>query len=145
MGILTPLSGSWSSTLSLRVRLVISRLDLIFALPLDFYGRVRVVRAMFLPCALHGVEASYLSKGSFLKLRAAVMRAVWSRKHLLVLVLYLAFWMCHMVVILLFVLSGSGFVCFVGICLLGLMRILGCTGFWILFMMAVPVMVLFML
>ena len=49
----------WSSTLSLRVRLVISRLDLILALPLDFYGRVRIVRAMFLPCALHGVEASY--------------------------------------------------------------------------------------
>ena len=70
----------WSSTLSLRVRLVISRLDLIFALPLDFYGRVRVVRTMFLCCALHGVEASYLSKGGFLKLRAAVMRAVWSRK-----------------------------------------------------------------
>ena len=70
----------WSSTLSLRVRLVISRLDLIFALPLDFYGRVRVVRAMFLLCALHGVEASGLYKGSFLKLRAAVMRAVWSRK-----------------------------------------------------------------
>ena len=37
----------WSSTLSLRVRLVISRLDLVFALPLDFYGRVRVVRTMF--------------------------------------------------------------------------------------------------
>ena len=55
----------WSSTLSLRVRLVISRLDLVFALPLDFYGRIRVVRAMFLPCALHGVEASYLSKGVF--------------------------------------------------------------------------------
>ena len=70
----------WSSTLSLRVRLVISRLDLIFAHPLDFYGRVRVVRTMFLSCALHGVEASYLSKGGFFKLRAAVMRAVWSRK-----------------------------------------------------------------
>ena len=51
-----------------------------FALPLDFYGRVRIVRAMFLPCVLHGVEASFLSKGVFLKLRAAVMRAVWSRK-----------------------------------------------------------------
>ena len=75
----TTLRG-WSSTLSLRVRLVISRLDLVFALPLDFYGRIRVVRAMFLPCALHGVEASYLSKGGFLKLRAAIMRAVWSRK-----------------------------------------------------------------
>ena len=62
--------------MSLGVRLVISRLDLIFAPPLDFYGRVRIVRAMFLPCALDGVEASYLSKGVFLKLRAAVMRAV---------------------------------------------------------------------
>ena len=66
----TSLRG-WSSTSSFRVRLVISRLDLVFALPLDFYGRIRVVRAMFLPCALHGVVASYLSKSSFLKLRAA--------------------------------------------------------------------------
>ena len=73
----TTLRG-WSSALSLRVRLVISRFDLNFALPLDFYGRVRVVRALFLPCAL--LEASYLSKGSFWKLRAAVMHAVWSRK-----------------------------------------------------------------
>ena len=72
----------WSSTLSTRVRLVISRLDLVFALHLDFHGRIRVVRAMFIPCALHGIEASYLSKGGFLKLRAAVMRAVWSRKQL---------------------------------------------------------------
>ena len=75
----TTLRG-WTSTLSLRVRLVISRLDLIFALPLDFHGRVRVVRTMFPSCALHGVEASFLSKGVFLNLRAAVMRAVWSRK-----------------------------------------------------------------
>ena len=30
----------WSSTVAARVRLVISRLVLIFALPLDFYGRV---------------------------------------------------------------------------------------------------------
>ena len=29
---------------------------------------------------LHGVESSFMSKGRFLKLRAAVMRAVWSRK-----------------------------------------------------------------
>ena len=33
----------WSSTLAARVRLVISRLVLIFVLPLDFHGRVRVV------------------------------------------------------------------------------------------------------
>ena len=70
----------WSSTSSTRVRLVTSRFDLISAVHLDFHGRIRVVRAMFLPCALHGIEAPYLSKGVFLKLRAAVMRAVWSRK-----------------------------------------------------------------
>ena len=51
----------WSSTLATGVRLVISRLVLIFALPLDFHGRVRVVRSMYLPAALHGIEASLLA------------------------------------------------------------------------------------
>ena len=37
-----------------RPRLAISRLALIFVFPLDFHGRVRVVRTMFLPFALHG-------------------------------------------------------------------------------------------
>ena len=44
----------WSSTLAARVRSVISRLVLVFVLPLDFHGRVRVVRSMYLPAALHG-------------------------------------------------------------------------------------------
>ena len=101
----TTLRG-WSSTLSLRVRLAISRLDLIFARPLDFYGRIRVVRAMFLPCALHGVEASYLSKGGFFEVACCHYACCLV---LLVLVLYLAFWMDQTVVILLFVLSGFGF------------------------------------
>ena len=35
---------------------------------------------VFILCALHGDEASALSKGSFLKLRAAILRAVWSRR-----------------------------------------------------------------
>ena len=34
----------WSSTSAARVRLVLSRLVQIFDLPLDFHGRVRVVR-----------------------------------------------------------------------------------------------------
>ena len=38
----------WSSTLAARVRLVLSRLVLFFALPLDFHGRVRIVRSMYL-------------------------------------------------------------------------------------------------
>ena len=50
----------WSATLTSRVRLVIARLVLIFALPLDFHGRVRVVRSMYHRAALHGVEASCL-------------------------------------------------------------------------------------
>ena len=70
----------WSSTLAARVRLVIARLVLFFVLPLDFYGRVRVVRSLYLPAALHGIEASLLASESLLKLRAAVRRAVWSRR-----------------------------------------------------------------
>ena len=62
----------WSSTLAARVRLVISRLVLIFVLPLDFHGRVRVVRSMYLPAALHGLEASLLASDSLRKLRSAV-------------------------------------------------------------------------
>ena len=54
----------WSSTLAAGVRLVISRLVLIFALPLDFHGRVRVVRSMYLLAALHGIEASLLASDS---------------------------------------------------------------------------------
>ena len=62
----------WSSTLAARVRLVISRLVLIFALPLDFYGRIRVVRSMYLPAALHGIEASLLACDSLCKLRSSL-------------------------------------------------------------------------
>ena len=70
----------WSSTLAARVRPVLSRLVLIFALPLDFHGRVRVVRSMYLPAALHGIEASLLASDSLRKLRSAIRRVVWSRR-----------------------------------------------------------------
>ena len=70
----------WPSTLAARVRLVISRLVLIFVLPLDFHGRVRVVRSMYLPVALHGIEASLFAFESLRKLRSAVRRVVWSRR-----------------------------------------------------------------
>ena len=69
----------WSSTLAAWVRLVISRLVLIFALPLDFHGRVRVVRSMYLPGALHGIEASLLASDRSRKLRSSICRVVWSR------------------------------------------------------------------
>ena len=70
----------WSSTLAARVRLVFSRLILIFALPLDFHGRARVVRSMYLPAALHGIEDSFLASDSPTKLRSSVTRVVWSRR-----------------------------------------------------------------
>ena len=70
----------WSSTLAARVRLSLSRLVLIFVLPLDFHGRVRVVRSMYLPAAHHGIEASLLASDSLRKLRSAICRVVWSRR-----------------------------------------------------------------
>ena len=70
----------WSSTLAARVRLVISRLVLIFALPFDFHGRVRVVRSMYLPAALHGIEASLLASEILRKLRSSIHKVVWSRR-----------------------------------------------------------------
>ena len=70
----------WSSTLASRVRLVISRLVLVSALPLDFHGRLRVLRSMFIPGALHGIEPSFLAGTSLRKLRAAFLRVAWSRR-----------------------------------------------------------------
>ena len=79
----------WSSTLAARIRLVISRLVLIFVLSLDFHGRVRVVRSMYLPAALHGIEASLLASESLRKLRSAIRRVVG-----LVVSLWLALELC---------------------------------------------------
>ena len=75
-----PTFRGWSSTLAAGVRLVISRLVLIFVLPLDFNGRVRVVRSMYLPAALHGIEASLLASDSLRRLRSSIHRVVWSRR-----------------------------------------------------------------
>ena len=57
----------WSATLAARVRF------------LDFHGRVRV-RSMYLPAALHGIEASLLASESFRKLRSFICSVVWSRR-----------------------------------------------------------------
>ena len=68
------------ATLAARIRLVISRLVFIFALPLDFHGRVRVVRSMYLLAALHGVQSSLLALDSLRKLRSSTCWVVWSRR-----------------------------------------------------------------
>ena len=108
-----------------RVRLVISRLVLIFALPLDFHGRVRVVRSMYLPAALHGIEAALLASDRLRKLRSSIHKVVWSRRQPLanigaVLSLLDGPTGCDP-----FVWSGFVFVYFVGIWLFGLLRLVG--------------------
>ena len=67
-------------TMAVRIGLVISRLVLIFALPLDFDGWARVVRSMFIPGALHGIEAPLLAPDSLRKLRSSIHKVVWSRR-----------------------------------------------------------------
>ena len=57
----------WSSTLAARVRGVIARLVVVHALPLSFHGRLGVLRSMFIPGALHGIEASFLADSSVRK------------------------------------------------------------------------------
>ena len=120
----------WSSTLATRVRLVLSRLVLILILPLDFHGRVQVVRSMYLPTALHGIEASlplrvFVNFAHLLVGLYGLVVSLW-----LVLVLCLAFWMGLLVVILLFVLFGLGFVYFVDIWLCGQLKLGGSIVFW---------------
>ena len=41
---------------------------------------MRVVRSMYLPAALHGMEASLLASESLRKLRSSIRRVVWSRR-----------------------------------------------------------------
>ena len=123
-GLLGTTFRGWSATLATRVRLVIARLVLIFALTLDFHGRVRVVRSRYLPAALHGIEASLLASDSLCKLRSSVHRVVWSRRQPLacvgaVLSLLDGLTGCGP----LSVWSGVGFVCCVGIWLYGLLRL----------------------
>ena len=70
----------WSSTLAKRVRVVLARLLVVFALPLHFHGRLCVLRNMFIPSALHGIEASFLAESSVRKLRAAFCKVSWSSR-----------------------------------------------------------------
>ena len=104
---------------------------MIFALPLDFHGRVRVVRSMYLPAALHGIEASLLASDSLRKLRSSIHRVVWSRRQPLASVgAVLGLLDGPLGATLHFVWSGLGFVCFVGILLFGLLRSVGFIVLW---------------
>ena len=121
----------WSSTLAARVRLVLSRLVLIFALPLDFHGRsvllglcIYLLHFMVLRplCSLLIAYASFVPL--FLVLFGPVVNPV------LMLVLFLACLMGPRGVTHVFVWLGFVFVCFVGIWLFGLLRWVGFIVFW---------------
>ena len=83
-------SGSWGSSRYYFSWLVLYlgfsgtschfRLVLVFALLLDCHGRLRVLRSMFIPGALHGIEAFFLAGTPMRKLRAAIFGVAWSRR-----------------------------------------------------------------
>ena len=51
------------------------RVRTVAVLPLDFIGRLRILRSMHLPGALHGAEASLVSISGLRKLRTAFCQA----------------------------------------------------------------------
>ena len=69
---------AWGRALVVRVLAVLRVIWLVSALPLDYWRKLRVLRTMYIPAALYGVEASHLSQSNLLKLRAAFVRACWS-------------------------------------------------------------------
>ena len=86
---------------------------------------------MYLPAALHGIEASLLASDSLRKLRSAICRVVWSRRQPLanvgaVLSLLDGPTGCDLP----FVLFGLGFACLGGILPFGLLRLVGFIVFW---------------
>ena len=71
---------AWGCTLAARGRAILRVVGLVSALPLDYRGKLRVLRTTFIPAALHGMEASLLSQSIYLRLRAAFVRACLSRR-----------------------------------------------------------------
>ena len=77
-----------SATLSGRVLGLLAAVWVVMALPLDFAGKLRVLRTKFLPGALHAIEGSRISFALLQRLRTPFVSAAWSRKmplHMLVL------------------------------------------------------------
>ena len=62
-------------TLGSRMASAIPRVRAVAVLPLDFVGRLRILRTMHLPGALHGPEASLVSISGLRKLRTAFCQA----------------------------------------------------------------------
>ena len=69
-----------AATLAGRVLGLLAAVLVVMALPLDFAGKLRILRTKFLPGALHAIEASRISICLLQGLRTAFVAAVWSTK-----------------------------------------------------------------
>ena len=69
-----------ASTLSGRVSGLLGAVLVVMALPLDFSGKLRILRTKFLLSTLHAIEASSIPFSLLQKLRSAFVSAVWSKK-----------------------------------------------------------------
>ena len=67
-----------AATLGYRISAAVPRVHHVAVLPLDFCGRLRILRTMHLPAALHGVEASLVSISGLRGLRTAFGQAAMS-------------------------------------------------------------------
>ena len=66
------------TTLGYRISAAVPRVHSVTVLPLDFCGRLRILRTMHLPAALHGVQASLVSISGLRRLRTAFGQAAMS-------------------------------------------------------------------
>ena len=66
---------SRNRTLAGRVLRLLGAVLVVMALPLDFSGRLRVLRTKFLPGALHAIEETHISASLLQRLRTAFVSA----------------------------------------------------------------------
>ena len=69
-----------AGTLISRVKIATTQVPAVGALPLGFQSMLRMVRSKYLPGGLHGCEGAAISVSALSSFRAAVARAVWSKK-----------------------------------------------------------------
>ena len=107
--------GRWSATLAIGARLVIARQALIFVLPLDFHGRLRVVRSMLFLALCVVLRLLFLLRPACVNCGLQLSGLCgFVVSLLLILVRCLLCWMDRLAATLRFALFGFGSVCFVG-------------------------------
>ena len=69
-----------NTTLAGRVLGLLAAALVFMALPLDFAGKLRILRTKFLPGALRAIEGSRISFSLLQQLRSAFVSVAWSKK-----------------------------------------------------------------